>query len=237
MSAVRRRSTIKVVRAAVGHNAEHEASHRLAEKVSFAAAEHTLVVGEGFVARVLDDLKLKRLAAAAPARWGAASTDATARSEAALKRLHPWRFVPARPRTAAALAFDAVVAAVPRGAVALIALLRCVVPALGCYLVCHMARADARRAAREWREKRLKGTTALFAVACVCDGLDAAIHGAVVVAHLTAHWHLVSHAAVHALESLAIQLAAAAFLAMITGEVCSNNRAGRAPPAKKTKGD
>ena len=62
------RSSMKRVlsREFLGHHAEHEAKHRLKEKVSFAVLEHGLLLGEGFVSRVADDLRLRKLAAAPP---------------------------------------------------------------------------------------------------------------------------------------------------------------------------
>lgn len=220
----KRRSSLELCRDVVGHHAEHEAAHRLTEKVGFAVAEHTLIVGEGVVARVLDDLKLKRLSNSSASWFSGGGANATAASERALAKLFPWRFVPKSPRTATSLAFDGVVNAAPAGAIALIGLLRILMPAFGCYLIYHMARHDHARAAKEWREKRDRATTALLALACLCDAADAAIHGAIVFAHCTARWHLVSHHDLHALETRAIQLAAVAFLAMIVGEAASNNR-------------
>lgn len=222
----------------LGHHAEHEAKHRLKEKVSFAVLEHGLLLGEGFVSRVADDLRLRKLAAAPPppspmrdavaglfrrARGGNARPKAAVRNvsmvDGVLEALFP-SSAPARRE-----ALDALVSALPSGAFALIRCLRVLIPACGMYLVLHMARSDYRRAKREWREKKLRTTTALFYVAFIADSLDAVVHGTIVLAHVT--HHIISHHTLHALESFGIILAALAFAAMVLGEIISNNRIGR----------
>lgn len=218
---LKRKSTLKKVsstefREFIGHNAEHQAQHRLAEKVTFAFVEHGIAVVEAIVARVADSLRLRKLAAAAPER------------RALLARVFRRRAPAPPPPPPSAL--DAVVRALPEGALALVKVCRCVVPAAGMFLLLHMARADKRRAIKEWREKRHAVTTALFGLAALCDSLDALVHAVVLFAHADygiRGGHLVSHHALHDLESTGIQLAAVAFLAMCSGEIISNNRTPR----------
>ena len=214
-------------RALIGHDAEHEAAHRFKEKVGFACLEHAMLVGENCLSRAADALRLKRLARAreVPRRAGLLARlfrrRVAAPAASAVGGARALYFEPA--------SVDALVSALPGVGFELIKGLRVVVPACGLYLVSHMCHADWRRAGREWAETRRPSTTLLFYLAALCDALDALVHAVVVVAHADycRGGHVVSHHALHDLESLGVQLAFAAFCCAVLGEVLSKNTAAR----------
>ena len=145
----------KSLRDFIGHDAEHQAKHRVAEKAGFAITEQGLHVGEAFATRLADDV-----AAAVPRKSGFFRRGTTQPPPPPSKLA---RFVKRMP-----VVFWA---------------LRVVVPAFGVWLLAHLAHHDLDRAKREWRTKRLRSTTLLFCVAALCDACDCLIHVFVAVAH------------------------------------------------------
>jgi hypothetical protein len=102
--------------------------------------------------------------------------------------------------------------------------LRVLVPAFGVWLLAHLARADAARARREWKNKKLRSTTLLFWAAALCDALDALVHAFVAVAHASG---AADPHTVHAAEECGIRIALVGFACAVVAEVASNNRVGR----------
>ena len=194
---LRRQSSLREF---VGHDAEHQAKHRIAEKAGFAVAEQSLHVGEAVATRFADDV---------------------ARAAAAAATVKPsfFRRAKAPPPTPPSL-----LARVARRTPGFFWALRVLVPAFGVWLLAHLARADAARARREWKDKKLRSTTLLFWAAALCDALDALVHAFVAVAHASG---AADPHTVHAAEEWGIRIALVGFACAVVAEVASNNRVGR----------
>mmetsp|Transcript_5764 Transcript_5764/g.17002 ORF Transcript_5764/g.17002 Transcript_5764/m.17002 type:complete len:248 (+) Transcript_5764:193-936(+) len=192
------------IRDIIGHEAEHQAAHRLTEKVGFAAAEQALLVGEGVLTRAADDARRRAGASVKTGRFpwrtrGGATPPALAWHEKAADRFLQTAWAPA-----------------------CLHVLKTLLPLAALYLLAGLAISDRARARREWREKRLYATTCLFYAAAGLDAVDAALHAVIVGAHV---WPgPVDHHVLHDVETWAICVGAWAFVAMVLGEVISNNR-------------
>lgn len=185
----------------VGHDAEHQAKHRIAEKAGFAVAEQSLHVGEAVATRFANDVAAHAAAAAATVKQSFFR-----RAKAPL---------PPPP---------SLVARVARRTPGFFWALRVLVPAFGVWLLAHLARADAARARREWKNKKLRSTTLLFWAAALCDALDALVHAFVAVAHASG---AADPHTVHAAEEWGIRIALVGFACAVVAEVASNNSVGR----------
>jgi len=195
---LRRQSSLREF---VGHDAEHQAKHRIAEKAGFAVAEQSLHVGEAVATRFADDVAAHAAAAAATVK-----PSFFRRAKAPL---------PPPP---------SLMARVARRTPGFFWALRVLVPAFGVWLLAHLARADAARARREWKNKKLRSTTLLFWAAALCDALDALVHAFVAVAHASG---AADPHTVHAAEECGIRIALVGFACAVVAEVASNNRVGR----------
>ena len=205
------------------HLVTHQLQHRACEKVGFGIAEHVLeVLAETVLAHGEALISHGEAAVNASGKLGLRFAQVFSKPLGAAKAAGSWirrRLNRNSPEVQAAAHHAGGHLASQTGAHwahGLLHGLHIALPLVGTYLLAHMTHHDFHRAKSEWHDRRTLVPTALFALATVCDALDALAHLVIVLGLTVVH---IDHHTEHRLHEISM------FAALIACDACMSGEA------------